>query len=146
VGPRQSGQYGMVVPRFVERALAGRPIEIHGDGKQTRCFCHVQDTVRALTSLMESDSRGEIFNVGSTEPIAIGELAERVRTLTGSDSELVYVPYEEVYGEGIEDMLHRIPSIAKIKAVVGWEPLRNLDRVLDDVIEHQRAGTFLAAS
>jgi UDP-glucose 4-epimerase len=145
VGPRQSGQYGMVVPRFVERALAGRPIEIHGDGKQTRCFCHVQDTVRALTSLMESDSRGEIFNVGSTEPIAIGELAERVRTLTGSDSELVYVPYEEVYGEGIEDMLHRIPSIAKIKAVVGWEPLRNLDRVLDDVVEHQRAGTFLAA-
>jgi UDP-glucose 4-epimerase len=146
VGPRQSGQYGMVVPRFVERALAGRPIEIHGDGKQTRCFCHVQDTVRALTSLMESDASGEIFNVGSTEPIAIGELAERVRTLTGSDSELVYVPYEEVYGEGIEDMLHRIPSIAKIKAVVGWEPLRNLDRVLDDVIEHQRAGTFLAAS
>jgi nucleoside-diphosphate-sugar epimerase len=145
VGPRQSGQYGMVVPRFVERALAGRPIEIHGDGKQTRCFCHVQDTVRALTSLMESDSRGEIFNVGSTEPIAIGELAERVRTLTGSESELVYVPYEEVYGEGIEDMLHRIPSIAKIKAVVGWEPLRNLDRVLDDVVEHQRAGTFLAA-
>jgi UDP-glucose 4-epimerase len=133
----------MVIPSFVERALAGQPLEIHGDGQQTRCFCHVQDTIRALTALMErTDVQGEIFNVGSTERIAIAELAERVRGLTESESELVYVPYDEVYGEGIEDMLHRIPSIAKVKAVVGWEPRRNLDRILEDVVEHQRTASL----
>ena len=147
VGPRQSGQYGMVIPRFVEQALAGRPLEIHGDGRQTRCFCHVRDAIRALTGLMDAgDVHGEIFNVGATEPIAIAELAERIRALTGSDSELLFVPYEAVYGGGIEDMLHRIPSIAKIKAIVGWEPHRSLDRILEDVIEHRHAGTFLPAS
>jgi UDP-glucose 4-epimerase len=147
VGPRQSGQYGMVIPRFVERALAGQPLEVHGDGKQTRCFCHVQDTIRALTGLMEAtETRGEIFNVGATEPIEIAELAERVRALTESDSEIVYLAYDDVYGQGIEDMLHRIPSIAKIKAVIGWEPQRRLQRVLEDVIEHHRAGAFLPTS
>jgi UDP-glucose 4-epimerase len=145
VGPRQSGQYGMVIPRFVERALAGRPIEIHGDGTQTRCFCHVHDTIRALTGLMDATRvSGDIFNVGATEPIAIADLAERIRDLAGSESEIVQVPYEDVYGQGIEDMLHRIPSIAKIRAIVGWEPRRSLDRILEDVIEYQRASAFLS--
>src|SRR5947209_8614780 len=104
VGPRQSGQYGMVIPNFVRNALAGVPLEIHGDGNQTRSFCHVQDTVRALKALMDDTSiSGQIFNVGSTERISINELADRVVAQTGSDSDRVYIPYEQVYGVGIED-------------------------------------------
>ncbi len=144
VGPRQSGQYGMVIPRFVSAALAGRPIEIHGDGTQTRCFCHVQDTIRALTGLMDGDGvSGEIFNVGSTERVTINELAQRVLERTGSQSKIVGVPYDEVYGQGIEDMLHRQPSIDKISNVVGWEPTVGLDGILEDVIRHVRAEPVL---
>jgi UDP-glucose 4-epimerase len=144
VGPRQSGQYGMVVPRFVSAALAGRPLEIHGDGTQTRCFCHVQDTIGALTGLMAADGvSGEIFNVGSTERVTIAELAERVLALTGSRSKVVAVPYDEVYGQGIEDMLHRQPSIAKIADATGWEPTISLDGILADVIRHVRADSVL---
>ncbi len=125
VGPRQSGQYGMVIPRFVSNALAGRPLEIHGDGNQTRCFCHVHDTIQALAGLMDASKiSGEIFNVGSTERITILELAERVLTATRSDSELVFVPYDEVYGQGIEDMIHRQPSIEKVRYAIGWAPNR----------------------
>ncbi len=139
VGPRQSGQYGMVIPRFVDRALAGEPLEIHGDGSQTRCFCHVDDTIRALTGLMGAPAAsGEIFNVGSTERISIHDLAERVLAATGSSSELVLIPYDEVYGQGIEDMLHRIPATEKVHAAIGWQPERDLDRILADVIEHAR--------
>jgi UDP-glucose 4-epimerase len=139
VGPRQSGQYGMVIPRFVERALAGAPLEIHGDGNQTRCFCHVADTIRALQALMDERSvSGEIFNVGATEQITILELARRVLELTGSSSELSFVPYENVYGQGIEDMLHRMPSIEKIGAAVGWRPTRGLEQILADVIAYAR--------
>jgi UDP-glucose 4-epimerase len=138
VGPRQSGQYGMVIPRFVEQALAGRPLEIHGDGHQTRCFCHVADTVRALTGLMEAETSGEIFNIGSTRQIRILDLADRVREMTRSGSELTFVPYANVYGQGIEDMVHRIPSTAKIKAALGWEPALDLDVILADVIKHIR--------
>jgi UDP-glucose 4-epimerase len=138
VGPRQSGQYGMVIPRFVERALAGEPLEIHGDGTQTRCFCHVQDTIRALHGLMESGSTGEIFNVGSTNRISILELADRVRALTGSSSEVRFIPYEQVYEQGIEDMLHRIPAIEKIHDAIGWQPEHDLDTILDDVVRHAR--------
>jgi UDP-glucose 4-epimerase len=138
VGPRQSGQYGMVIPRFVANALAGRPLEIFGDGTQTRCFCHVADTIRALKSLMESGGQGEIFNVGSQERIRIVDLARRVIELTSSSSELVYVPYDQVYAEGIEDMLHRIPSTEKIHAAVGWQPERGLERILADVLDHTR--------
>jgi UDP-glucose 4-epimerase len=139
VGPRQSGMYGMVIPRFVERALSGRPLEIHGDGTQTRSFCHVQDTIRALKGLMDEPSTsGEIYNVGSTERIRVIDLAERVRALTGSISELVFVPYNQVYGLGIEDTLHREPSIDKIGAAIGWSPTRDLDAILQDVIEHTR--------
>jgi UDP-glucose 4-epimerase len=139
VGPRQSGQYGMVVPRFVQSALAQRPLEIHGDGTQTRCFCHVQDTIRALKGLMDEPSTsGEIFNIGSTNQISILALAERVRDMTRSSSELVFVAYEDVYGQGIEDMLHRVPSIRKIAAAIGWQPALELDLILADVIKHAR--------
>jgi nucleoside-diphosphate-sugar epimerase len=137
VGPRQSGQYGMVIPRMVERALAGEPIEIHGDGTQTRCFCHVADAIRALRGLLDDNATsGEIFNVGSTESIRIRDLAERIRTATGSDSELMFVPYDEIYRHGIvEEMLHRIPSIEKVGRAIGWAPTRLLDDILADVIE-----------
>src|SRR5919201_611231 len=139
VGPRQSGQYGMVIPRFVANALAGRPLEIFGDGNQTRCFCHVLATIRALRGLMEDTSiSGDIFNVGSTERIAIGELARRIVDLTGSSSELVSVPYEEAYGQGIEDMYHRAPSIEKVTQAIGWRPTRKLDEILEDVIRATR--------
>jgi len=139
VGPRQSGEYGMVIPRFVAAALAGRPLEIHGDGTQTRCFCHVLDTVRALSGLMDSGRSGEIYNVGSTERITIAELADRVLDLTRSSSEIVRIPYERVYGQGIEDMLHRQPSITKIDGELGWGPTRGLDEILGDVVEHVRS-------
>jgi UDP-glucose 4-epimerase len=140
VGPRQSGQYGMVIPRFVSRALAAEPIEIHGDGAQTRSFCHVADTIVALRGLMENrELSGTVFNVGSTERVTIIELAKRVRELTGSRSELSFVPYGEVYGLGIEDTLHREPSIEKIRAAIGWAPTRSLDDILADVIESERA-------
>ncbi|HET8605854.1 MAG TPA: NAD-dependent epimerase/dehydratase family protein [Gaiellaceae bacterium] len=146
VGPRQSGQYGMVIPRFVAAALAGRPLEIHGDGTQTRCFCHVQDTVRALHGLMDARSiSGEIFNVGSTERVTIQELADRVREVTGSQSELAYVPYDEVYGQGIEDMLHRQPSIDKVSGAIGWAPERTLDDILRDVVAFTRTSPAIFA-
>jgi UDP-glucose 4-epimerase len=139
VGPRQSGQYGMVIPRFVERAVAGAPLEVHGDGTQTRSFCHVADTVRATVGLMEArDISGEIFNVGSSERVRIIDLARRVLELTGSPSELVFVPHSAVYGVGIEDVLHREPSIDKIRAATGWRPSLDLKRVLADVIDHTR--------
>jgi UDP-glucose 4-epimerase len=139
VGPRQSGQYGMVVARFAQAAVSGAPLEIHGDGSQTRTFCHVQDTIRALKGLMDEPSTvGEIFNVGSRNWISVLELARRVLELTGSKSELVYVPYDQVYGLGIDDMLHRVPAIEKIKGSIGWEPRFDLDQILHDVIEWAR--------
>src|SRR5436190_10182861 len=140
VGARQSGQYGMVIPRMVERALVGEPIEIHGDGTQTRCFCHVADAIRALHGLLEDGATsGEIFNVGSTESIRIRDLAERIRTATESDSELVFVPYDEIYRHGIvEEMLHRIPAIDKVADAIGWTPSLSLDDILADVIETAR--------
>lgn len=140
VGPRQSGQYGMVVARFAQAAVAGAALEVHGDGSQTRTFCHVQDTIRALQGLMDTPSTsGEIFNVGSRNWISILELARRMLELTGSRSELVYVPYEQVYGLGIDDMLHRVPAIEKIEAAIGWAPERTLDEILADVIAFERA-------
>jgi UDP-glucose 4-epimerase len=139
VGPKQSGQYGMVIPTFVARALRDEPIDVHGDGNQTRCFCHVDDTVRALRALMDQVGSGEIYNVGSTNRISIIELANRVIELTGSKSTTVEVPYHDVYGHGIEDMLHRIPSTAKINAATGWAPERSLEDILGDVISFERA-------
>jgi UDP-glucose 4-epimerase len=138
VGPGQSGRYGMVIPTFVQRALAGEPLEIHGTGEQTRCFCHVGDTIRALTGLMEHGASGEIYNVGSEERISIDRLASRVLELTGSSSGIEHVAYEDVYGIGIEDMLHRIPSTAKIRAAIDWAPTRSLDDILADVLAFER--------
>ncbi|MSO95107.1 MAG: NAD-dependent epimerase/dehydratase family protein [Thermoleophilia bacterium] len=141
VGPRQSGQYGMVIPTFVQRALDGRPLEIHGDGDQTRCFCHVDDTIRALQGLMDDTVSGEIYNVGATNRIAISALADRVIELTDSSSTIAHIPYSQVYEHGIEDMLHRIPSTEKIRAAIGWEPKQSLEDILGDVVafERQRA-------
>ena len=140
VGPRQSGRYGMVIPRFVESALAGNPIEVHGDGTQTRSFCHVADTIRALAGLMDArELSGEIFNVGSSERVRIVDLAERIKAATGSASEIVYVPYDQVYDQGIEDTLHREPALGKIREAIGWSPERNLDGILADVIAEHRA-------
>ena len=139
VGPRQSGQYGMVIPSFVAPALAGAPLQIHGDGTQTRCFCHVADTVGSLISLMEAPATsGEIYNVGAQQPIRIIDLAHRVIEMTGSESDLVFVPHEEVYGQGIEDMYHRIPATGKIESAVGWRASLDLNAILVDVIEDTR--------
>jgi UDP-glucose 4-epimerase len=143
VGPRQTGQYGMVIPRFVQAALAGRALEVFGDGTQTRCFCHVQDTIRALKGLMdETRSSGEIFNVGTTEKVRIIDLAQRVLELAPSSSELRFIPFDQVYGGGIEDTLHRIPAIEKVAAAIGWRPTRDLDQILADVIEHIRTASI----
>ena len=136
VGPRQSGQYGMVIPRFVTSALSGRPLEIHGDGTQTRCFCHVQDTIRALRDLMTDLHRtaGQIFNVGANNQSSIIGLAERIKAMVHSESPLVHVPFDEVYGTGIEDMLHRVPCTDKVRDAIGWVPEHTLEQILTNVI------------
>jgi UDP-glucose 4-epimerase len=147
VGPRQSGQYGMVIPRFVQAALAGQALEIHGDGTQTRCFCHVSDTIRALKKLMDLPAAaGEIYNVGSQERIRILDLAALILEATASSAEVRFLPYDRVYGQGIEDMLHRIPSIDKVHAAIGWAPTRTLDQIVADVVEHTRAAPVLVES
>ncbi|HEV8459878.1 MAG TPA: GDP-mannose 4,6-dehydratase [Gaiellaceae bacterium] len=137
VGPRQSGQYGMVIPRFVERALTDETIEIYGDGEQTRCFCHVADTVLALAALMDELPRtsGELFNIGAPNQISILDLADRIMDMTGSSSSIAHVPFREVYGTGIEDMLHRVPCIDKVHETIGWTPERTLEDILADVVE-----------
>jgi UDP-glucose 4-epimerase len=131
----------MVIPSFVQRALADETLEIHGNGDQTRCFCHVSDTIRALAGLMDDGTSGEIYNVGSEERISINELARKVLDLTDSSSEISYVAYEDVYGIGIEDMLHRIPSTAKLESAIGWQPERSLDDILTDVLAFERSRT-----
>ncbi|MEA2231784.1 MAG: UDP-glucose 4-epimerase [Solirubrobacteraceae bacterium] len=141
VGPRQTGRYGMVVPRFVGQALAGRALTVHGDGTQTRCFCHVGDVVRALVDLMTigEPAYGEVFNIGSQEEISILSLAERVRELAGSDSQIRLIAYDEAYEAGFEDMPRRLPDIAKIQRTLGWTPTRSLDEILADVVSFQQA-------
>jgi UDP-glucose 4-epimerase len=139
VGPRQTGQYGMVIPRFVSQALAGDPITVYGDGSQSRCFTHVFDSVRALIDLMDSDRTvGGVFNIGSSDELTMLELAQRVNRLTGSLSEIVFVPFSEAYGENFEDMRRRVPCTHKIASTIGWWPEYDLDDVLRDVIEFQR--------
>ena len=135
VGPRQTAQYGMVIPTFVRQALAARPITVYGDGRQSRCFAHVADVVGALVKLMDHPSAvGEVYNIGSCEEVAIGELAEMVRVMTGSSSEIVHIPYDEAYEEGFEDMPRRVPDITKIGALVGYRPERRLKQILESVI------------
>jgi len=136
VGPRQTGQYGMVIPTFVKQALAGRAITVYGSGKQSRCFCYVGDVVAALVKLMDADdSVGEVFNIGSNQEISILDLAKRVKDLTRSESEIVFVPYDEAYEEGFEDMPRRIPDTSKVDKLVGFKPEKRLDEILQKVIE-----------
>ncbi len=138
VGPRQTGQYGMVIPTFVKQALAGRPITVYGDGKQSRCFGYVGDIVGALIGLMEKDDAvGQVFNIGSNQEITILDLAHRVKELTQSSSEIVFVPYDEAYEEGFEDMPRRVPDISKVGDLVGFRPQMNLDGILKSVIDYQ---------
>ena len=140
VGPRQTGAYGMVIPRLVQQALAGKPLTIYGDGQQSRCFCNVKDTVRAVMALaVTPEAVGEIFYIGSQEEITIAALAERIKARTGSVSPVVLVPYDEFYEKGFEDMQRRVPSIEKIHAAIGWQPTLNLDETLDAVIAYFRA-------
>jgi UDP-glucose 4-epimerase len=136
VGPRQTGRYGMVIPTFVKQALAGRPITVYGNGKQTRCFGYVGDVIGALIKLMDSPaSVGQVYNIGSTEEISILQLAEKVKKLTRSDSEIVFLPYDEAYEEGFEDMPRRVPDTSKIYELVGFRPQMKLDGILQSVID-----------
>ena len=139
VGPRQTGMYGMVIPNFVRQALAGEPITVYGDGKQSRCFTHVSDVIRAFIDLMDKEgSYGQVFNIGNPVEISIGDLAKRIREMTASKSEIVLVPYEKAYEEGFEDMPRRVPDISKIGKHLGWKPTIALQQILTDVIEYQR--------
>lgn len=137
VGPRQSGQYGMVVPRFVKQALRDEPITVYGDGSQARCFTHVADSVRALIALMDCDAAvGQVFNVGNTSEITILELAERVKEKTRSSSPVAFLSFAEAYEEDFEDMPRRVPCIEKIHAAVGWSPRLDMEAILDSVIDY----------
>ena len=139
VGPRQTGRYGMVVPNFVRQALAGEPITVFGDGRQSRCFTYVGDVVGALLALVGRDQAcGNVYNIGSTEEITMLGLAERVKALTKSASPIVTIPYDQAYESGFEDMPRRVPDLAKIHALIGYEPRVSLDEILRLVIEYQR--------
>ena len=139
VGPRQSGQYGMVIPNFVRQALAGEPITVFGDGTQSRSFTHVADVVRALIALVaEPKAIGQVVNIGNTEEVSITGLAEKVRAMTGSSSPIKLIPYDEAYESGFEDMPRRLPDLTKIRQMIGYTPRHNLDDILTDVIESFR--------
>ena len=136
IGPRQTGQYGMVVPRFIQRALRGEPLSIYGTGRQRRCFCFVQDLVDAVISLMNcGEAAGRVYNIGSTEEIAIEELADKIIEMTGSKSKKEFISYEKAYGRPIEDMMRRVPGLERIKETIGWEPKTNLSETLQIIIE-----------
>lgn len=144
VGPRQTGRYGMVVPRFVQQALRNEPITVYGDGQQTRCFTYVGDVVRAIIALADKpEAVGDVFNIGSTEEVTIETLARRTVALAGSSSEIVFVPYDQAYEVGFEDMRRRVPDITKVKNLVGWEPRVNLDGILNSVIAYFRQNSSI---
>ena len=139
VGPRQAGQWGMVLPNFVGRAIANEPIEVFGTGEQLRCFCHVEDTIPAVEGLVgHEDSWGNIYNIGHEFEVSIRGLAERVKELAGSSSEIVTVSYEEGYGDGFEDMERRQPDTTRIRDLIGWQPKNDLDAIVSATIEHMR--------
>jgi UDP-glucose 4-epimerase len=139
VGPRQTGQYGMVIPNFVRQALAGVPITVYGDGKQSRCFTHVSDVVRALIALLDNERCfGQVYNIGNTSEITIADLAKQVREMCGSRSEIEYISYEQAYEHGFEDMPRRVPDLTKIQASIKWSPTIPLSQILKDVVEHFR--------
>jgi UDP-glucose 4-epimerase len=134
VGPRQVGSYGMVVPRFIESALQNKPLTVYGDGTQKRCFCHVQDVISGLLKLIDNPlAEGKVFNLGSQEEISITELAKKIITLTGSTSEINYIPYDEAYEDGFEDMPRRVPGTAKVKNLTGWNTTKTLVDIVADV-------------
>ena len=137
VGPRQTGAYGMVLPRLVAQALLGEDLTIYGDGTQSRCFCDVEDVVRAVVGLLDEGSAvGEVFNVGSEEEVTISELADRILEATGSSSATRYIPYHEVYGDQYEDMLRRAPDTTKIRQAIGWSPRHDLKSIIKRTIEY----------
>ena len=137
VGPRQTGQYGMVLPNFVQSALLGKPISVYGEGTQSRSFTHVNDVVGAITKLMDEPSaEGEIFNVGNNKEVTINELALKVKEMTDSDSEIEHIPYEKAYGPGFEDMQRRCPSIKKISKLIGFKPSYDLEAMIQSVIDY----------
>ncbi len=141
VGPRQTGMYGNVIPRLVKQAVSGQPLRVFGDGQQTRCFCNVKDTVRAVVGLAsEPRALGEIFNVGSRDEITILDLARRILARSGSQSEIMLIPYDQAYEAGFEDMRRRVPDTSKIEALMGWQPTVSLDQTLDEVIAQFRSG------
>jgi UDP-glucose 4-epimerase len=141
VGPRQTGRYGMVIPRFIQQGLAGEPLTVYGDGTQSRCFAHVADVVGALVALMDKPAtRGDVFNVGNDEEVTILQLAEKIRDLTGSRSPIRLVPYSQAYAAGFEDMVRRVPDLTKVGRLIGYRPTRNLDQILDDVLAEATAG------
>jgi len=136
VGPRQTGQYGMVVPRFVQMALNNEPVLVYGTGKQTRCFCYVADLVEALIGLMNCEqAAGKVYNIGTSEEISIEDLADKIIDMTGSKSKKKFVPYEVAYGRPIEDMMRRVPSTERINETIGWEPRTRLDEILQTIID-----------
>ncbi|HVF92574.1 MAG TPA: GDP-mannose 4,6-dehydratase [Blastocatellia bacterium] len=139
VGPRQTGRYGMVIPNFVRQAIAGEDLTVFGDGSQSRCFTHVSDAVGALIGIAEhSEAVGEVYNIGSDREVTILNLAERIKHLTGSGSRTVFVPYDQAYEEGFEDMMRRVPDLSKIRRLIGYEPKVGFDEVLESVIEYHR--------
>lgn len=140
VGPRQTGQYGMVLPTFASQALRGETITVFGNGEQSRCFCHVKDSVEGLLRLSDSDeTTGRVFNVGNNEEVTMMELARRVKAAASSDSPIELIPYKDAYGAGFEDMTRRVPDLTRLKETVGFTPSRNLDSIIDDVIADQRS-------
>jgi UDP-glucose 4-epimerase len=139
VGPRQTGRYGMVIPRFVRQALKGEPITVYGDGTQSRCFCDIRDIVRALTNLAgHPDAPGYVYNIGSTEEVSIGELAERVKAIAHSASPIKKIPYSEAYAPGFEDMQRRVPDITRIRKLINWQPRHSLDEILQTVVDYEQ--------
>jgi len=139
VGPRQTGRYGMVIPNFVQQALTGQDITVYGDGTQTRCFTHVSDVIEALIAVAEHPQAvGEVYNIGSDHEISMLELAERIKGITGSASNIVFVPYDQAYEAGFEDMMRRVPDIAKIRALTGYDPKVKLDAMLTSIIDYHR--------
>ena len=147
VGPRQRGRYGMVLPRFVQQALRGEDVTVYGTGLQSRCFAHVQDTVRAIVLLLDrEDATGDVFNIGGTTEISIVELAKRVIERTGSASEIRFVPYGEAYGDGFEELGRRKPDTSKTRALVDWVPSRTVDDAIDDITRFERARLVAGAS
>ena len=139
VGARQTGRYGMVIPRFVRQALDGEPITIYGDGTQRRCFCDVRDVVEAIVGLLDrTDAPVQVYNIGGTEEVTIRELAERIRAVTNSASPIVTLSYDEVYPPGFEDMVRRVPSTERIRDLLGWRPRHSLDDIIESVVAYER--------